>query len=204
MPEIMSLLGNTNDDLYTEIIKENLERRILVLNDEINEAVVENYILYILKWNREDKDIPVEKRQAIILYNNSPGGHVFDGESLISAILTSKTPIKGVAFGLVASMGYRIFLACHERIAFKNSVLLQHDGDIAIQNSTSKARETMKFFESMEERTKQFVLSRTKMTEEFYDKIYNQEYYMYADTTGRELGIVDKIIGEDCALDEIL
>lgn len=201
---IMSLLSATNDDLFTEIIKENLEKRILVFNDEVDASVVENYVLHILKWNNEDRDIPVDKRKPIIIYNNSPGGSVFDGELFISVILSSKTPVKGVAFGMVASMGYRVYLACHERIAFKNSILLQHDGDIAIRNSTSKARETMKFFETMEERTKRFVLSRSTMTEEFYDKIYNQEYYMYADTTGRELGVVDKIIGEDCTLDEIL
>ena len=202
MELLQQLTGN--DDLYTEIIKENLEKRILVFNEDVNESIIENYILYILKWNAEDKDIPIEKRKPIIIYNNSPGGNVFDGESLISTILSSKTPVKGVAFGLVASMGYRIYLACHERLAFPNSVLLQHDGDIAIRNSTSKARDTMKFFESMEARTKQFVLSRTKMTEEFYDKIYNQEYYMYADAEGKDLGCVDKIIGIDCDIDEII
>ena len=67
---IMSLLSATNDDLFTEIIKENLEKRILVFNDEVDESVVENYVLHILKWNNEDRDIPVDKRKPIIIYNN--------------------------------------------------------------------------------------------------------------------------------------
>lgn len=121
---------------------------------------------------------------------------------MVDVITNSKTPIVGVCFGLAASMGYHIYLACHKRIAFYHSVLLQHDGQIGIQNSTSKARDTMRFFDNLEQRTKAHVLSRTTMSEEFYDKIYDQEYYMYA-SEGKELGCVDEIIGEDCELDEI-
>ena len=41
------------------------------------------------------------------------------------------------------------------------------------------------------------------MTEEFYEEHLDREFYMYADEA-KELGCVDKIIGEDCDLDEIL
>lgn len=203
MGELMALLGNENNNLYTEIIKENLDNRVLVFNDEVNDAVIEDYILHIINWNREDINIPVEHRQKIKLYINSPGGECIVGFNFVNVILASTTPVVGVCFGLAASMGYHIFLACDERIAFRDSVLLQHDGEIAIRNSTSKAKDTMKFFDNMEKRTKEYVLSRTKMTEEFYDAHYDQEYYMYANDQGKELGCVHKIIGEDCGLDDI-
>lgn len=199
--ELLALTGT--NDLYTELMRENLDKRILVFNDGVDENVVENYILYILKWNAEDKDLPIEKRQPITIYLSCPGGNCFDGFNMVDVILNSKTPVRGIVFSLAASMGYHILLSCHERIAFKNSVLLQHDGQIGIQNSTSKARDTMRFFDSMETRTKEYVLSRTTMTEEFYDKVYDQEYYMYADEA-KKLGCIDKIIGEDCDIDEIL
>lgn len=200
--ELLQALTGTND-LYTELMRENLDKRILVFNDGVDENVVENYILYILKWNAEDKDLPIEKRQPITIYLSCPGGNAFDGFNMVDVIMNSKTPVRGVVFSLAASMGYHILLACHERIAFKNSVLLQHDGQVGIQNSTSKARDTMRFFDSMEARTKDYVLAHTAMTEEFYDKIYDQEYYMYADEA-KKLGCIDKIIGEDCDIDEIL
>lgn len=203
MAELMTLLGGGNDDLYNEIIRENLDKRILVFNEDVNESILENYILHILRWNREDKDIPVDKRKDITIYINSPGGSSMDGFNMVDVILASKTKVRCICFGLAASMGYHILLSGHERIAFKNSILLQHDGEVAIQNSTSKARDTMKFFDSMEKRTKEYVLSRTKMTEEFYDKIYEQEYWMYAQEA-RDLGCIDKIIGEDIELDDIL
>ena len=200
--DLTQLLYGTND-LYNELLKENLEKRILTFNDQVDENVVENYILHILKWNAEDRDLPIEKRQPITIYLSCPGGNTFDGFNMVDVIMNSKTPVRGVVFSLAASMGYHILLACHERIAFKNSVLLQHDGQVGIQNSTSKARDTMRFFDSMEARTKDYVLAHTAMTEEFYDKIYDQEYYMYADEA-KKLGCIDKIIGEDCDIDEIL
>lgn len=204
MSDILTSLGLGETDFYAEIIKENLDDRILVFNDDVSDCVIENYILYILKWNREDKDLPVEKRKPITIYINSPGGDAISGFNMVNVILASATPIKGIVFGMAASMGYHIFLACHERYAFKDSILLQHDGQIRISNSTSKAKDTMKFFENMEERTKAYVLSRTNMDEEFYDAHYDQEYYMYANEEAKRLGCVDYIIGEDCNLDDIL
>ena len=67
MAELMTLLGGENDSLYTEVIKENLGQRILIFNDEVNDCVIENYIMHILRWNKEDRDrkIPVEARQNI-------------------------------------------------------------------------------------------------------------------------------------------
>ena len=203
MADLISNLLN-DSSMYEEIIRENLEKRILVFNDDVSDDVIENYILYILKWNREDKDLPDDKRKPIMIYINSSGGDAFSGFNMVNVMLSSTTPIYGVVFGLAASMGYHILLACHKRYAFKDSVLLQHDGHIRISNSTSKAKDTMKFFDNMEERTKKYVLSRTNMDEDFYNSHYDQEYYMYANEQGKALGCVDFIIGEDCKLEEIL
>ena len=54
--------------LEEEQIREHLDKRILVLNEEISIDVLERCSLYILKWNAEDKNIPVEKRKPIWLY----------------------------------------------------------------------------------------------------------------------------------------
>lgn len=198
--EMMALLSGGGDDLYNSIIKENLEKRILVFNEYVSDAVLENYILYIIKWNREDEGKPIDLRQKIKIYVNSKGGDTFSGFNFCDVIKQSETPIVGICFSIAASMGYHIFLACHDRIAFNNSVFLQHDGDVEIQNSTSKAKDTMKFIDNMEERTKQHVLDNTTFTSEEYDKMYDQEFYMYANEA-KTHGVVDKIVGEDCTLD---
>lgn len=191
------------DDLYEELKADYLDNRILIFNDEVTDDVLEDYIMYILKWNRQDQDIPVEKRAEIKIYFNSVGGDTFSGNNMADVIAASKTPVWGVGFGLVASSAYHIYLSCHERYAFKNSVFLQHDGEIAIQNSTRKAQQTMDFFNEMESRSKEFVLTNTNMEESYYDDNYDKELWMHADKA-KEFGIVHKIVGEDCDLEDIL
>lgn len=199
------LLPGMNDDSsfspYDEFIKEDLKNRILLINERITDIVIDEQVMCILRWNAEDKDIPVEKRKTITIYLNSEGGSSFDGQALIDVMLASKTKIRTVGFGMVASMAYLIFLAGNERIGFENTSFLQHEGEAGVSGlSSSKAKETMAFFDDMEERTKKYILSKSKITEETYDKFYKREWWMYSQEAKKN-GIVDKIIGEDCDID---
>ena len=198
------LMNNSNQmSTYEELYREYLDDRTLVLNDEINENVIEDFVLYILKWNKEDLNLPVDARKPIKVYISSPGGNVFDGNILSDVIEASKTPIIGIAMDLVASAAFHVYISCHERISYKNSAFLLHDGEIAIENSRKKAKDTMEFLNEGSEREKQHVLNHTKITEEFYDSIYESEFWLYA-TKAKEFGIVDKIIGEDITIDDVL
>lgn len=51
-----------------------LDERVFWINDEIS-AYTLNLAHYILKWNREDKDIPIVERKPIKLLIHSPGVH---------------------------------------------------------------------------------------------------------------------------------
>lgn len=204
--DLVELVGNpgNGDEFYVEQKKSFLEHRTIILNQEVDDNVIEDAVLYIIRWNREDKDIPVEKREKIKIFINSVGGEIYSGQALIDAILASKTPVMGVGIGLVASAAYLAFLACDERVCTSNCVLLMHDGNVTVSNSSRKAADTIRFFtDEMEKRGKEYILSRTNMTAEFYDDKYDQEYYFYPDK-GKELGVVHKIIGEDCDIDYIL
>lgn len=203
MSDLLELLATDQTSLYEATIKNGLQKRILIVNQEINDSVIEDFIMNIIWWNMEDKDIPKEKRKPIKIILNSPGGDAIVAFGLIDVIQASITPIMAIGIGCVASAAYYIMLGCHDRITTKNTVLLQHDGYIQVQNSAGKSKDTMKFFEEMEEKTKQYVLAHTKMSEEYYDKHYNQELYLYAETA-KELGCIDKIIGEDVTLEYIL
>lgn len=190
----------TPDDILYET---NIAKRVLVINQDVDSTLLENYMLFILNWNREDMNVPQKKRQKIKIYINSNGGDSFIAGQFCSLIKSSTTPIIGVAFGLVASAAYHIYISCHERYAFENSILLQHDGEVEVANTPSKARDTMDFLDLHEERCKQNILENTNIEEDFYNDVYQTEFWMYADKA-QELGVVDKIIGIDCKLDEIL
>lgn len=185
---------------YDMLVKEDLDNRVMLINEQITDLIVDEQVMCILRWNAEDKNLPIDKRQPITIYINSEGGSSFDGQALIDVMLASKTKIRTVGIGMVASMAYLIFLAGHERIAFPNTCLLQHEGETSVGGVTSKARDTMQFFDDMEDRTKKYILSRTSITEEKYEASYKKEWWMYAQEA-REYKIVDKIIGEDCDID---
>ena len=201
------LLGGQNgiipEDTFDDLIDSFLDRRIIVLNNDIDDRLIEQLIMFIMRWNQEDVNLPVESRKPIKIYINSTGGDTFIAATAISIFEQSKTPIIGVNISLCASAAYHIYLACHKKYAFENSIFLQHDGEISISQSGSKARDTMEFIKDLDDRMKKHVLEKTNMTEEFYDKIYESEYWLMANKA-KELGIVDKIIGQDCTLDEIL
>lgn len=203
MEEFLISSNGDQMSIYEETYRSFLSDRCIIFCGEIGDGVIDDAIMYILKWNKEDKDLPIEKRKKIRLYISSVGGSTFSANMLIDVIAQSKTPVIGVALDLVASAAYLCYLACHERYAFENSSFLQHEGDLSIGNSRSKFKQTAEFFDMMENRSKEFILSRTKMTSEFYDSVYEQEYWLYADKA-QELGIVDKIVGKDCSIDEIL
>ena len=201
--DLKSILDTTGDDtFYDEVIRDYYDNRILLLNDDISDNLIENCIIYILKWNQCDKGLSTKDRKPITIYINSGGGDSIIAMQLVDIIKTSMTPIKVVGMSLVASAAFHIFIAGHERICFNNTIFLMHDGDVTISNSTSKAKDTMKFIEELDNRYKNHVLSSTSMTEEFYDAHYDIEFFFFGNKA-KEYGVVDKIIGEDCTMDYI-
>lgn len=197
------LLGEENS-LKTELLRDLLDDRVIVFNDAVDGCVLEDVSLQILRFNKEDKDIPVEKRKPIRLFLQSPGGNVIAGFNLVDVIESSITPIYTICFANCSSMAFHLFITGHKRYAFKNSILLNHDGELSLSDSNSKVKDTMKFIDNLNQRVKSHVINHTKITEEFYDSIYEKEYYMYANDEAKELGCVDYIIGEDVTLDAIL
>ena len=199
--DIFTLLED--DSMYDRIIKENLQERKIILNDEIDDSVIENICLMILKWNKEDENIDPEKRKHIFIYINSPGGDAIAGSQILSSIASSITPVDTVGFAKCASMASYILAAGNARYCFPNTVVLYHDGQTGYVSSSNKGKDIQKFYDNLEKRMTNFMVEHTNMTEEFLEEIKDREYYMFPDEI-KERGIIDKIIGEDCDLSEIL
>ena len=160
---------NKDDGIYNEIIKNHLNDRRIIINQEITDDLLENVCLMILKWNSEDKNLPVDKRKKIFIYINSDGGDCVLGTQILSQITYSKTPVVTVGFAKCASMASYILAAGHIRYCFPNTIVLYHDGQTGYVSSGNKDR----------------------------------EYYMFSEEA-KERHIVDKIIGIDCDIDEII
>ena len=192
-----------DDGLYEQIVKEHLQERKIILNDNIDDGVIENVCLMIMNWNKDDKYLPEDERQPIYIYINSDGGEMIAGSQVLSSITTSTTPVITVGFGKCASMASYILAAGHERYCFENTVVLYHDGQTGYVSSSNKGKDIQKFYDNLDVRMTKFMVEHTNMTEDFLEEIKDREYYMFADEA-KEKGIVDKIIGVDCDLEEIL
>ena len=205
VPEVgntFSFMEEMGTGVYDELMKYYTDKRVLIVNKDIDNSVIESYAIRILRWNDEDKNIPSDKRQPITILIHSCGGDLFSTLFLIDIIKQSETPICTVGMGLVASAAYYIYINGHDRLAFENTVFLQHDGTISIADSNSKVKDFMAFNDLMEDRIKESILTQTKIDSDFYDKTFDKEYYFFADK-GKELGVVDKIIGQDIELADI-
>ena len=190
----------TADELF---YLRDLKQRKLFLSDGIDQSSVLSIVRNIMQFNTDDKKIPVEERTPIILYLVSEGGEVDSGFELIDVIQSSKTPVYTVNLGYWYSMGFLIGIAGHKRFATKNSKILIHDGSTCVYNSGAKAQDQMRFQAKADERIKNYVLSRSKITSDDYDQQFRSEWYLFANEA-KEKGFVDYIIGEDCEIDEVI
>lgn len=180
-----------------------LKQRKLFLNVDVEQLSVADIVKHIMQYNKEDKGIDPKDRQPILLYVTSNGGEVDSGFELIDIIQNSKTPVYTINLGYQYSMGFLIGLAGHKRFATQNAKFLMHDVSNFVYNSGAKAQDQMEFQRKVEERVKQYILSRSKLTSEEYDSKLRVEWYLFA-SEAKDKGFVDYIIGEDCDIDEVI
>ena len=193
-----------NYTLLDSFEMEDIDDRRLYINDNIDNDVITSIGYHIMRYNRLDKGIDVKERKPIMLYLNTHGGDLYAGNSLISLIKSSKTPIYTVNLGLCFSMGFLIFLAGKKKYSMDNGIFLLHDGGNGDANSTAKVFDKIEFEKNViEKKIKEYVVENTAITSKMYDKNYRREWYMDVDKA-KELNVVDYIVGEDCDIDEIL
>ena len=182
---------------------QDLQQRKLFLNADIDAVSVAEVVRHIMQMNKEDVGIEPSKRKPILLYLTSNGGEVDSGFELIDVITSSITPVYTINIGYQYSMGFLIGLAGHKRYATENAKFLMHDGSNFVFNSGSKLQDQMEFQKKVEERIRQYVLSRSNVSAEEYDSKLRVEWYLFADEA-KEKGFVDYILGEDCDINDIV
>ena len=197
--EVMGLTDSNLPDPITLEYYNRLANREIFWNDDIDEELVE-MSMQIIKWNREDKNIPVENRTPIKIYINSNGGCVNSVFNFINVIQLSKTPIYTIGMGKCYSSGGLLLIAGHKRLIFEDTNCLVHDGSTGAFGAVGKVMDSLEFTQKVEERIKQFIIKNTNITSKLYDKNYRRDWWLSAEET-IEMGMADKIITD---LDEIL
>ena len=184
----MSLADPSLVNFYSD-----LENRIYWLNDEINNYTFD-LVQYIVRWNREDKDIPVEQRKPIRIIVDCPGGHLSVSETVSNIIKMSKTPIYGIALGYVASGASVIYLSCHKKYALPNSVFVLHKGGCSgVSGTYDEIVAFERDYEKQMEMLIAFYTDNTTYTEEEIEENIQTDWYIRTEEALQK-GIVDELV----------
>ena len=172
-----------------------LEERIYWLTGAVGDSTLD-LIQYIIKWNREDKGIPIPQRKPIRLIIFSEGGSMDIEESIVSVIRLSKAPVYGIAVGMVASAASLIYLSCHKKFATNNTYFLLHKG--SCRGLSGNYNEIESFMNDYKEQVKKmvsFYVENTQYTEEEVNKNINTDWYVRF-PEALERGLVDEMIND--------
>lgn len=192
IPESVENLQLPNPDLLTYYQDE--KDRVLWIEGEINDGLFELSKM-ILRYNKEDKDIPVEERKPIKIFINSPGGDLDSTLAFIGLMNISKTPIWTIDACWAYSAAGLILMAGHKRYALPNTECLIHSGSGQIGGSYEQTTEQMKNYKYLVDKMREFILSRTKIDQKLFKKNSQKDWYIYTDDM-LDLGIVDEIISD--------
>lgn len=178
---------------------EDLQRRTFWISDEVNDDLMYELSHYILKWNSEDRDISEMDRKPIYLLINCQGGDLDAYASICSMIELSKTPVIGVAMGLVASAASLIYLSCHVRLALKSSYFILHKGSAALSGDFDNIMNSIDDYKREVEKMVNHILEHSNYERQEVESHIGRDWYVRA-PEALEKGLVDEIITDINAL----
>lgn len=172
-----------------------LQERKIFFNDEVTLSVVNRIVYNIMKWDEEDNknNIPIEERQPIKLHITTNGGCVISGLAILNAMKAAKTPTWTIGIAICASMGAYLLMSGDMRFCHEDTTVLIHDGSLAVQSTSKKAKQQMKYYDALDEKIRNLTLSKTKITQELYEEKEDEEWFLFG-SEALELGIVDKLL----------
>ena len=173
-------------DIYTRLSQE----RIIFLGQEVNDAIANRIVAFLLYLDSEDQNKP------IYLYINSPGGSVTAGMAIYDTIQYIKSEVITICVGLAASMGAFLLAAGSpgKRLALPHARIMIHQpmGGTGRRQATDieiEAKEILRIKKQLNE----LMASHTGQTIEKIEKDTDRDYFMSAEEA-KNYGLIDKVI----------
>lgn len=171
------------------------ENRTILLNWEVNESLLENVILPLKDFEKDDIDEPV----TLIL--NTPGGSVADGLVLCNIIDNYKKRLNIFVYGYSCSMGTIILCSGNKnpnvtKYCYPFSFGLFHSGETVVGGESTSVDDIIDFNRSINNNIQSYVVANTNITEMEYKLHHRKQWYLTAKEM-KEKGLIDIIIGEE-------
>lgn len=180
--------ANPFAELAYETYQELKEERIILINGDLKEDLIEKAAIPLMQMAQE--------KGPIQIYINSYGGSINDSQAIVDIISTIDNPVITMAFGKAMSAGFDIFLAGDYRISYPNTVFMCHSGSASLGPQTLSAINVeAKLHNEYFDRWSKFYASRTKVSEkEWLDILNNSLNRYYFPEEAKQLGIVHHVV----------
>lgn len=179
--------GERSYDIYSRLLKD----RIIMIGEEINDAVANSVVaqLLFLSADNPDKDIS--------LYINSPGGSTTAGFAIFDTMQYIKPDVRTICTGLAGSFGALLLLAGAKgkRFALPNSEIMIHQPLGGVRGQATEIEITAKRILKLREHINQIISERTGQPVEKVAIDTERDYFMSAEEA-KEYGIIDDVINK--------
>lgn len=177
--------GERSYDIYSRLLKD----RIIMIGEEINDAVANNVVaqLLFLAADQPEKDISI--------YINSPGGSTSAGFAIYDTMQYIKPDVRTICTGMAASFGAMLLLAGTKgkRMALPNSEIMIHQPLGGARGQATEIEISAKRIIKLREHINQIISDRTGQPVEKVSRDTDRDYFMSAEEA-KEYGIIDEII----------
>ena len=177
--------GERGWDIFSRLLKD----RIIFLGLPINDDVANIVIAQLLFLESEDPD------KDIMLYVNSPGGHVTAGLAIYDTIQYVRCPIVCICMGQAASMGALLLSAGTKgkRFSLPHSRILIHQPLGGFSGQATDIDIQAKEILRTRERLNEILAHHTGQPLENVRNDTDRDYFMSA-VEAKEYGIIDDVI----------
>lgn len=189
-------MAEQEPDLLKNLQEKNLEQNLfkarkLFLWSDVNEDSARAIVTRLLSLDAEDS------KEEIVIYVNSPGGHIHEGLAIYDAIQAIEAPVSTVCMGMAASMG-AVLLACGtagRRFAWPHARIMIHQplimGTIVAPSTDLeiRAREIVRAREEIN----RILAHHSGQDIEKLAEDTDRDYFMSAEEA-RDYGLIDEVL----------
>lgn len=167
--------------------RECFENRIIPIIGSIDDDFTQHVIWPFARMQNDGN-------QPIRLFINSPGGGVAEMFQFISMIRNSQVPVIADAV-YACSAAFMIMTQCHDRIGYPGALYMHHLASMFVWGNRKEIENQSAYLEYADKICDEYLLERTKMSEEQLEQHHDQDWYMNAKQALR-LGAIDRIQDE--------
>ncbi|MEB3230837.1 MAG: ATP-dependent Clp protease proteolytic subunit [Leptolyngbyaceae bacterium] len=190
VPSVPFRLPGGQYEQWINIYERLFRERIIFLAEEVDDAIANAIVAYMLYLDSEDPGKP------IYLYINSPGGSVTAGMAMYDTMQHIKSEVVTICVGLAASMGAFLLTAGTKgkRLALPHSRIMIHQplGGVGRSQATDieiEAKHILRIRRELNE----LMAEHTGQTVEQIEKDTDRDKFMSAQEA-MEYGLIDRVV----------